>query len=87
MTGVQTCALPILDNATDSIKLIDKGKDILNKYINEISEISSENTASTEEVTASIEAQTTSNEDLYNLAKVLSKNAEDLKFSLSNIVK
>ncbi|MBU3210468.1 methyl-accepting chemotaxis protein [Clostridium algidicarnis] len=76
-----------MDNATDSIKLIDKGKDILNKYINEISEISSENTASTEEVTASIEAQTTSNEDLYNLAKVLSKNAEDLKFSLSNIVK
>lgn len=76
-----------MDNATDSIKLIDKGKDILNKYINDISEISAENTASTEEVTASIDAQTTSNEDLYNLAKVLSENAEKLKLSLSNIVK
>ncbi len=76
-----------MDNATDSIKLIDKGKDILNKYINDISEISAENTASTEEVTASIDAQTTSNEDLYNLAKILSENAEKLKLSLSNIVK
>lgn len=76
-----------MDKATDSIKIIDKGKDILNKYINDISEISSENTASTEEVAASIEAQTTSNEDLYNLAKVLSKNAAALKLALSNIVK
>ncbi|MBU5593434.1 methyl-accepting chemotaxis protein [Clostridium sp. MSJ-4] len=74
-----------MNKATESIKLIDTGKDILNKYINNISEISQKNTASTEEVTASIEAQTISNNDLYDLAKDLSENAEKLKSSLSDI--
>ncbi len=68
-----------MGNATNSIKLIDTGKDILNKYINEIAEISQRNTAATEEVTASIETQSTSNAEMYTLAKKLNENAHKLK--------
>lgn len=68
-----------MENATKSIKLIDTGKDILNKYINTIAEISQRNTASTEEVTASIDTQSMSNNEMYQLAQVLNENAHKLK--------
>lgn len=68
-----------MENATKSIKLIDTGKDILNKYINTIAEISQRNTASTEEVTASIDTQSMSNNEMYQLAQVLNENANKLK--------
>ncbi|WP_055666223.1 methyl-accepting chemotaxis protein [Desnuesiella massiliensis] len=68
-----------MEDATKSIKLIDTGKDILNKYINTIAEISQRNTASTEEVTASIDTQSMSNNEMYQLAQVLNENAHKLK--------
>lgn len=68
-----------MEKATETIKLIDTGKDILNKYINNIADISQRNTAATEEVTASIETQSSSNEDMYTLAEDLNTNATKLK--------
>lgn len=69
----------VMDEATNSIKLIDTGKDILNKYINNIAEISQKNTAATEEVTASIQTQTSSNDEMYNLSQKLNNDAANLK--------
>jgi methyl-accepting chemotaxis protein len=58
--------------------IIDKDKDVLNEYINSIAAISQRNTASTEEVTASIQTQASSNDHMHELSKNLSTNAEQL---------
>jgi methyl-accepting chemotaxis protein len=58
--------------------IIDKDKDVLNEYINSIASISQRNTASTEEVTASIQTQASSNDHMHELSKNLSSNAEQL---------
>ena len=65
-------------NASKSIEEIDNGKDILNKYISNIADISQKNTAATEEVTASIQNQTCSNNDMYSLAQNLNDKATSL---------
>jgi methyl-accepting chemotaxis protein len=61
-----------------AMEVIDKDKDVLNQYINNISAISQKNTASTEEVTASIQNQSSSNDHMHSLSKNLSDNAEQL---------
>lgn len=67
-----------MDAAMTSINLIGSGKDILAKYIGNISEISQKNSASTEEVSATIQNQSTSNSEMHNLAESLNIKAEKL---------
>ncbi|GLC29211.1 methyl-accepting chemotaxis protein [Clostridium omnivorum] len=71
--------LSSMEESMSSIKLLDNGKEILGKYINNIAEISQRNTAATEEVTASIQTQSVSNDEMYTLAQSLNEKAEHLK--------
>lgn len=71
--------LSSMEESMSSIKLLDNGKEILGRYINNIAEISQRNTAATEEVTASIQTQSVSNDEMYTLAQSLNEKAEHLK--------
>jgi methyl-accepting chemotaxis protein len=68
-----------LKETQNAIKVIDRDKDILNDFINNISAISQKNSASTEEVTASIQTQSTANTEMYSVSVGLSENASKLK--------
>lgn len=68
-----------MEKAMDTIKLISNGKEILSKYINNIAEISQKNTAATEEVTASIQSQSSSSSDMQSLAQNLNEKASSLE--------
>lgn len=68
-----------MGNTMESIKIIDREKEVLNKSINNISEISQKNTASTEEVTASLESQNIVSSEMYTLAENLSADSNKLK--------
>jgi methyl-accepting chemotaxis protein len=68
-----------MSQSRKTIELIDKDKDILNQYINNIAAVSQRNTASTEEVTATVQNQSSANNTMYTLAEGLSENAEKLK--------
>lgn len=76
--------LTSMDEAMNSIKLLDNGKEILGKYINSIAEVSQKNTAATEEVTAAIQDQTSSNDEMYALSQGLSEKAASLKELISS---
>lgn len=71
--------LSSMEESMSSIKLLDNGKEILGRYINNIAEISQRNTAATEEVTASIQTQSSSNDEMYTLAQSLNEKADNLK--------
>lgn len=68
-----------MSHSQKAIELIDKDKDTLNLYINNIAAVSQRNTASTEEVTATVQNQSSANNNMYTLAEGLSENAEELK--------
>jgi methyl-accepting chemotaxis protein len=68
-----------LNETQNAIKIIDRDKDVLNNFINNISAISQKNSASTEEITASIQSQSISNSEMYSVAVALNKNASKLK--------
>lgn len=72
-----------MEQAMNTIKLIGNGKDILSKYINKIADISQKNTAATEEVTASIQSQSSANSDMQNLAQNLNNKASSLEDLIS----
>jgi methyl-accepting chemotaxis protein len=79
---IKSCFEDILNSMSHSqkaIELIDKDKDTLNQYINNIAAVSQRNTASTEEVTATVQNQSSANTHMYILAEGLSGNAEKLK--------
>lgn len=61
------------------IGVIDRDKEVLNEAINSIAAISQRNTASTEEVTASVYNQAGSTASIYNLARELNSNSVKLK--------
>ncbi|MFA9397755.1 MAG: methyl-accepting chemotaxis protein [Clostridiaceae bacterium] len=73
----------VMKNTKNIIKIIDKDKDVLRSSINEIASISEKNTASTEEVTASVQNQASSTTSLYNLAQELSLSSEKLKEAIN----
>lgn len=73
-----------MDATKTAISVIDKDKDVLNQYINNIAAISQRNTASTEEVTASVQEQSSSNNVVYSLAEGLNTSAEKLKELVNN---
>lgn len=68
-----------MGNTMESIKIIDRDKEVLNEYVNNISNISQKNTASTEEVTASLESQVSVSSEMYALAENLSEESNKLK--------
>jgi methyl-accepting chemotaxis protein len=71
--------LTSMENTMKSIKIIDEDKEVLNEYVNNISNISQKNTASTEEVTASLESQVSVSSEIYSLAENLSDESSKLK--------
>lgn len=68
-----------MGNTKNSIEIIDRDKEVLNKSVNKISDISQKNTASTEEVTASLESQVIVSAEIYALAENLSDDSTNLK--------
>ncbi|MBU3112879.1 methyl-accepting chemotaxis protein [Clostridium lacusfryxellense] len=68
-----------MGNTKNSIEIIDRDKEVLNKSVNKISDISQKNTASTEEVTASLESQVIVSAEIYALAENLSDDSSNLK--------
>ncbi len=62
-----------------AINVIDEDKQILSNNINEIASISEKNSATTEEASASLQEQMSSNEYLFNLSKSLNSKSNDLK--------
>lgn len=72
-----------MEEAKELISIIDKDKDFLNKSINNIAEISEKNTASTEEVTASVQNQANTTNSIYNLAQELTENSDKLKQAIN----
>jgi methyl-accepting chemotaxis protein len=67
-----------MENSMESIKVIDEDKNYLYDSINSIAVISEENTAATEEVTATIYNQSQSNNLMNSLAQGLNDNANGL---------
>ena len=65
------------------VDIINKDKDELNNSIMSISAVSEENTASTEEINASIQSQVVSNNRVLNLSQKLTKSAEKLKDNIN----
>lgn len=72
-----------IEESMSSIRLLNNGKEILARYISSIAEISQRNTSATEEVTASIQHQSSSNDEMYSLAQSLNDKADNLKELLS----
>lgn len=68
-----------MGDTMESIKIIDNDKEVLNEYVNNISNISQSNTASTEEVTASLESQVSVTSEMYTLAEKLNNESNKLK--------
>jgi len=68
-----------MGNTKKSIEIIDREKDVLNESVNNISNVSQKNTASTEEVTASLESQVSVSAEIYALAENLSDDSSNLK--------
>lgn len=62
----------------ESINIIDKDKNLLSDSITSIAAISEENTAATEEVTANIQTQSESNNNMNSLSKGLNEKANGL---------
>ncbi|MFA9397300.1 MAG: methyl-accepting chemotaxis protein [Clostridiaceae bacterium] len=73
----------VMEETKQIIEIIDKDKDVLSDSINNIAAISQKNTASTEEVTASVQNQANSTNSLYNLAKNLNTGSEKLKEAIN----
>lgn len=69
----------VMNHTMSSIKIIDNDKEILKDYINDIAAISEQNSISTKNVKGSINAQTKSNEEMFEQAKILSENSKKLK--------
>ena len=67
-----------MKDTINSIEVIDKDKDYLYDAINSIAAISEENTAATEEVTATIQNQSESNSFMNSLANNLNDKANEL---------
>ncbi|MCY6370083.1 methyl-accepting chemotaxis protein [Clostridium ganghwense] len=74
-----------MQDIMEDINVINKDKEILNNSINNIAAISEENTASTEEVTASIQQEAELNEKMYSLAKELNDKSASLESVLEKI--
>lgn len=73
-----------MHNSVNSINLIEKGKISLSDNISNISMLAQRSAAATEQVTASVEIQNSSNEDMHKLALGLNEKAERLKEILGN---
>ncbi|MGH4120223.1 methyl-accepting chemotaxis protein [Clostridium sp.] len=67
-----------MEHSMESIKVIDEDKNYLYDSINSIAAISEENTAATEEVTATIQNQSQSNNLMNSLAQGLNDKANEL---------
>jgi methyl-accepting chemotaxis protein len=72
-----------IKNTTAMIDVIDKDKEILSGHINNISAISQDNTASTEEVASTIVDQFSSYDIVYKLSEKLNAKSNALKDSLN----
>lgn len=72
-----------MEDTKDIINIIDRDKDVLKDAVLSIASISEKNTASTEEVTASIQDQIKSNSTIYDVAQQLTKNSIKLKDSIN----
>lgn len=68
-----------MEEAMTSIKIINDKKDVLFNSINNISQISQKNSAASEEVTASVEQQTSANNQMYSLSSGMTEKAAKLK--------
>lgn len=66
-------------DSVNSITLIERGKISLSDNIGNISMVAERSAAATEQVTASVENQSNSNEDMHNLAMGLNEKAERLR--------
>jgi methyl-accepting chemotaxis protein len=70
--------LRMVKQSTDSIATIEEDKDTLVKSIDNIAAISQDNSASTEEVSATMEEQAATNNDMFQLASILATKSERL---------
>lgn len=68
-----------MEETMTSIKIINDKKDVLFDSINNISQISQKNSAASEEVTASVEQQTSANNQMYSLSEGMTEKATKLK--------
>ena len=67
-----------VQQSTGSIEKIEEDKDTLTKSIDSIAAISQDNSAATEEVSATMEQQAASNNDVFNLASILAEKSKGL---------
>ena len=72
-----------MEDTKSIINIIDHDKDVLKDSIVNIASISEKNTASTEEVTSSIQDQVKANNSLYEVAQQLTKNSIKLTESIN----
>lgn len=70
--------------AMSSIEAINNDKDVLENAVKDIAEISQKNTAATEEVTASIEDQSHSNDEMYSLSQNMAEKAQKLEAAVNS---
>ena len=68
-----------MHNSVNSINLIEKGKISLSDNISNISMVAERSAAATQEVSASVEDQNNSNENMHSLAMGLNNKAASLK--------
>lgn len=74
--------LKSMNSTISLIKIIDENKVILNTHIEAIAAVSEENTAETEEVSATLNDQLSANEVMYKLSQNLNDDAEKLRHLL-----
>lgn len=67
-----------MKNTMESINILDKDKSYLYESINNIAAISEQNTAATEEITASIQGQAEANDSMKTLAEGLNEKSNNL---------
>jgi methyl-accepting chemotaxis protein len=68
----------MVELTNSSISKLEKDKDILVKSIDKISSISHDNSAATEEVSATMEEQSASNTEMFILASKLTDKSKEL---------
>ncbi|MDP4090769.1 MAG: methyl-accepting chemotaxis protein, partial [Bacillota bacterium] len=72
-----------MEETKELIRIIDHDKDVLNKSIISIAEVSEKNSASTEQVTATVQSQADTTGSIYSLALELSDNSDKLKQAIN----
>ena len=72
-----------VEKSTGSISKLEKDKDILIRSIDNISSVSQDNSAATEELSATMEEQATSNSEVFNLTTNLTEKSKQLNLLIT----